>query len=48
MDLNNIRLTKSGQNADFWTFCDHDKGIDWSRRATKILEIEKIFFIFLK
>jgi hypothetical protein len=45
----NIYLTKSGQNAGFWTFCDHNEGIGWSRRATKILKREKtINFIFLQ
>jgi hypothetical protein len=23
----NTHLTKSNQNANLWTFCDHDKGI---------------------
>jgi hypothetical protein len=37
-------LTKSGQNADLWTFCDHDEGISGSRQAAKILKIEiKLF-----
>ena len=27
----NIYLTSSVQNADLWTFCDHNEGIGWSR-----------------
>jgi hypothetical protein len=46
--LFNIYLTKSGQNVDFWTFCDHNKDIGWSQRIAEILKIEKIYFIFYK
>ena len=46
--VKNIYLTKSGQNVDFWTFCDHDKGIKWSRHATEILKIKRIILIFLQ
>jgi hypothetical protein len=35
-------LTKCGQITYFWTFCDHDEGISWSRRPTKILKIGKL------
>jgi hypothetical protein len=44
----NIYLTKSGQNADLWTFCDLNKGIGWSRQAVEILKIEIIFFQNMK
>jgi hypothetical protein len=40
----NLYLTKFGQNADLWTFCDHDQDIGGSRRAAKILKIERIIF----
>jgi hypothetical protein len=37
----NTYLTKSRQNVDLWTFCDHDKDISRSQQAAKILKIEK-------
>ena len=39
-------LTKSGQNVDFWTFCNHDEGINESRKAAKFLKIKRINFYF--
>jgi hypothetical protein len=45
----NIYLTKSGQNADFWTswlvLAGRDEGIGGSRRGTEFLKIEIIFFV---
>jgi hypothetical protein len=45
MSLVNIHLNKFGQNADLWTFCDHDKGIGGSWQAAIFLKIERINFI---
>ena len=39
----NTHLTKSGQNEDLWTFCDHDEDIGRSWQVVKFLKI-----IFLK
>jgi hypothetical protein len=44
----NIHLTKSGQNAYLWTFCDHDEGIGGSRQAAKFLKLKRFFIFYNK